>query len=372
MKILYFIGTLCTGGKERRLIELMSGLKGNTDIEILLILAFNQIDYEYFYNLNIDYVSIDKRPNKKSIKVFFQLDKIIKNFKPDIIHTWGSMQTFYMLPSSILRKIPLINSQITNAPLIGTKRSLFQRFINNINLRTSTINLANSYAGLKSYSIENNKNSRVIHNGFNMNRIKLLEDSSKIRKQLNIKTKYVVCMVGAFSDRKDYETYLTVAEKIIKNRNDISFLGIGSGYLLEKYRKEYERFKRIILPGRMSDVESIINVSDICVLMTSGNVHGEGISNSIMEYMALGKPIVASDSGGTSEIVQNNKTGFIIPDKSYDELKTKIHYLLSNKKLRDEMGNLGKKRISDRFNIDLMLFSFLDLYNDVRKSIRNM
>jgi glycosyltransferase involved in cell wall biosynthesis len=267
-----------------------------------------------------------------------------------------------MLPSALLRKIPLINSQITDAPLSTKNRSLFQQFVNKINLRFSTINLANSYAGLKAYEVANKINSRVIYNGFDMKRIELLEDCSRIKDKFNIKTKYVICMVGAFADRKDYNTYLLVAKKIIKKRDDVTFLGIGTGSLLDKYRLEYKYNKRIVLPGRMSNVESIINISDICVLMTNGDVHGEGISNSIMEYMALGKPVIASDSGGTSEIIQNNKTGFVIPNKSEYELEIKILSLLNDRNMREMMGKLGKQRIIENFSIEAMTNSFIELF----------
>ena len=60
MKILFFIGNLTSGGKERRLIELMAGLKNN-NFDILLVLAFNEIDYDYFFDLGINYISIDKK-----------------------------------------------------------------------------------------------------------------------------------------------------------------------------------------------------------------------------------------------------------------------------------------------------------------------
>ena len=61
MKILFFIGNLTSGGKERRLIELMSAGLKSYDFEILLVLAFNEIDYDYFFDLGINYISIDKK-----------------------------------------------------------------------------------------------------------------------------------------------------------------------------------------------------------------------------------------------------------------------------------------------------------------------
>ena len=365
MKILYFIGNLPSGGKERRLIELMSGLKNKTDYEILLVLAFNQIDYVYFYKLGVNYVSIDKKPKSKSIKVFFQLHKIVKEYKPDIIHTWGSMQSFYMAPVAFVNKIPLINSQITDAPP-HIKKLSFKNFVNKVNFDLSTINLANSYAGLKAYGVENSNKSRVIHNGFNFTRIANLTKPQIIREKFGIKTKYVVAMVATFSEKKDYKTYIESAISILSKRKDVTFLCVGAGDD-KPYKKmvsnEFKTFIKFL--GRQENVEAIMNICDIGVLMSNPVTHGEGISNAIMEFMAIGKPVIASINGGNEEIVKNNETGFIINPKNSIELTEKIINLLDNKSLRIKMSINSKERIENEFSINKMLNKFVKLYETV-------
>jgi len=361
MKILYFIGTLCSGGKERRLIELMSGLKDNPDFEIMLVLAFNRIDYEYFYNLSIEYISIDKTPNRKSLRPFFRLNSIVKNFKPDIIHTWGSMQTFYMAPVAFIRRIPLINSQITDAPP-RIKKFSFQNFVNRFNFALSDVILANSYAGLKAYGVPDNKKSRVIHNGFDMNRIANLESKDSIREKFGINTEYIVGMVASFSEKKDYATYIKAASIILETRNDITFLCIGAGDD-SKYKKmisdEHKDFIKFL--GRQENIESIMNICDIGILST----YTEGISNSILEFMALGKPVIATDGGGTNEIITNDITGFLITQKNQIDLGEKITNLLNDKNLRIKIGKNSKEYIKNEFNINKMRNEFINLYNGI-------
>jgi hypothetical protein len=65
IRILFFIGSLVTGGKERRLIELLTYLKQKDEYELFLVLAFNQIHYPQFLNLNIDFTILNKKPNLK-------------------------------------------------------------------------------------------------------------------------------------------------------------------------------------------------------------------------------------------------------------------------------------------------------------------
>jgi glycosyltransferase involved in cell wall biosynthesis len=89
---------------------------------------------------------------------------------------------------------------------------------------------------------------------------------------------------------------------------------------------------------------------------------GEGISNSIMEYMALGKPVIATNSGGTNEIVINNDTGFLITDNKVEVVVEKIEYLLNNPEISRSMGYRGRERIKKYFSIEKMIQEFINLY----------
>ena len=106
---------------------------------------------------------------------------------------------------------------------------------------------------------------------------------------------------------------------ILNNRKDVTFLVIGNGINLEKCRMKARGHEKIKFLGFQNDIESIVNVFNAGVLLTNQDVHGEGISNSIMEYMALGKPVIATDGGGTKELIVDGKTGFLVQPKSPDK-----------------------------------------------------
>ena len=120
---------------------------------------------------------------------------------------------------------------------------------------------------------------------------------------------------------------------------------------------------KIIFPGKRSDVESIVNIFDIGILLTNTKLHGEGISNAIIEYMALGKPVIATRSGGTEEIVEDQKTGFLISPFDSTELIEKMEILINDPELRRKMGTAGKERIQKCFSIDKMVSKFISVYN---------
>src|SRR5690606_16801604 len=115
-KVLFFIGSLRSGGKERRLIELLDYFKKNTDIELMVVVTDHAVDFPYFFDLGVDYKVIKKSLKKADFTICYKFYQICEAFNPDLIHTWGAVQTFYTLPTVWVRKIPLVNSQITSAP----------------------------------------------------------------------------------------------------------------------------------------------------------------------------------------------------------------------------------------------------------------
>ena len=104
---------------------------------------------------------------------------------------------------------------------------------------------------------------------------------------------------------------------------------------------------------------------DIGVLLNNTKGHGEGISNAIMEYMAAGLPVIATDAGGTPELVKDKISGFLVPAFDPEIVVGKINYLLKNEQIRKEMGQKGRKIIEAEFNLGKMVSSYLNLYQNL-------
>jgi len=360
MKILFFIESLNSGGKERRLVELIKGLLNYPSIKFELVITKESIHYKDIFStgIKIHYLLRDKLINEP--KVFFDFYRITKNYKPDIIHTWANLTTIYSIPTKLLLRIPVINNQITNAPLKVSNSIKGHK----LTFRFSDKIISNTYAGLKSYSSPKNK-SMVIYNGFDFKRIDNLLNKYYIRKKFNIKTKYIVGMVASFTDKKDYSTYIKAANLILKKEKDITFICIGSGDS-SKHKKmvESENKNKILFLGKQNNIESIMNICDIGVLITNNEKHGEGISNALLEFSALSKPVVATSGGGNGEIIIHDKTGYLINQKSPKELSDRIHHLLQNKNIRIEFGQLSKNIVEQKFSIDKMISSYKGLYDE--------
>jgi glycosyltransferase involved in cell wall biosynthesis len=309
------------------------------------------------------------RKKKKDLSIFSQLLRICKSIKPDIIHCWDSMTAIYSAPICKLLNIKLVNGMVTDT--VVTRKLQSKSWLRaRITFPFSNVIIGNSLSGLKTYGAKQKK-SVCIYNGFNFDRLEYLTPGDQLRKEifgLDTDNLFIVGMVAAFELRKDYSTFLDSALQLCRDEKvKYRFILVGEGTskeeLLKKVPESYS--DKIIFLNRRSDVESLINICNVCVLLTNSKVHGEGISNSILEYMALGKPVIATSGGGTNELVIDNHNGFLISVKDEKKLTERIIELQESKTLASRLGDNAKNTILEKFTIELMISSYINLYKNL-------
>lgn len=359
MKVLHIIESLRGGGKERQLVELLKGFDDSTEVnnEVILLKDINQ--YPETELLKTKFHTL-KRKIKKDPTVFFKIDKIIKEFKPDIIQSWGTMPSIYCVPLVLKNKLKFVNCSIRDSFCPVFSQNWFR---SKLTFGFSDVIVGNSYSGIDAYSADLKK-SFVIYNGVHLNRFENKYSKEATREKFNVKPKYVVGMVGAFHSRKDWYTFFSAAKLILSQRKDICFISIGDGKNINDFKKMMASYpeENVKFLGRQNDVESLVDIMDICVLSTNTDVHREGIANVIIEYMAMAKPVIATFGGGTPEIIDNNYNGILIRPHDEIELKNKIIFLLNNPDLIKIYGQRAKDKVINEFTIERMLDSFTQLY----------
>ena len=368
IKILFFIESLCSGGKERRLVELLTHLKGKPGYELLVVLTKKEIHFTQFLDLKISYVIIQRKTLKKDPRPFYFFFQLCKKFKPDMIHVWGSLNAIYSLPAVLLQDIPLINGLITDAPPRLSRRSATY-WIRQMTFKLSSVVLANSFAGLGSYDAPQKK-SRVVYNGVNLDRFRISADRAAIKEKFGITTRYSLVMVASFSYKKDYDLLLDVAKCIYPKRKDISLVAVGDGKNFKRIqnRIRIEEISNVVLTGEINPVEPLVSTADIGVLFSPS---GEGISNSIIEYMALGKPTIATNSGGNKEIIKDGVTGYLIANLTPNQIADIVIDLIDDEKKRLNMGVAGKALIEELFTINRMGHEFEKIFSDIYRKKSN-
>lgn len=355
---------LTKGGKERRLLELLKIMDCHAEDPVELIILKDVIKYQEIYDLKNIRLHVFNRKVKKDLSVFFRIWLFCSAYKPDIIHSWGSMPSIYVFLICRIKGISFLNGMISNAICKPYSQDWIRA---KITFPFSDIILANSFAGIKAFRVPEKK-ARVIYNGVHLDRFNIKTNVENIRKKFNIHTKYIVGMVAAFQPRKDYDTFIKAAIRITGNNDDITFLGIGDGENLEDMKNKVpgHLLNRILLLGRQDKIEEIINTFDIGVLLTNDLFHKEGISNSILEYMALGKAVIATKGGGTDELINNNENGILISPANIDELINNIELILKSETTRKQLGQKARETIEKNFTIDKMYESYIQIYSNLQ------
>jgi glycosyltransferase involved in cell wall biosynthesis len=169
-------------------------------------------------------------------------------------------------------------------------------------------------------------------------------DQKKIRnkrKELSIGNLKVVGTVGRVSVQKNPVGFVHIAEEVLSKRKDVMFLFVGGGELLEKVQNivmELGLGDRIIFTGFRRDIPEIMANFDVFILPS----FWEGMPRSVIEAMALSKPVVVHGIGGIDEVVENGKNGYIVSIDHTSDFAEKICLLLDNGRMRREMGKAGK------------------------------
>lgn len=368
IKVLILNDVLTKGGKERRIVELLKYCKEYYHVNFEIIFMHDGIDFPEIYETNYP-IHIIHWKNQSIRQSFRKINAITKAFQPDIIHSWASMTDIVAVVLKYLHKKKFVSSMIAEVlPFRSYNNKDYLR--SKISFKVADIITSNTKAGILSYKAPLSK-SICIYNGFNYERLNDLEDPLILKKEMGIENKVVIGMVAVFHPRKDYETVIISAKSLLKKYPEkFAFLLIGKGPDLDRMIQLAGDYagKDIIFTGLINNVEKYINTFNLGILCTNISIHGEGISNSIMECMAMAKPVIATEGGGTREIVEQGKTGFLIPTNSPEALEDKIIYMMDYPEKAKEMGECGKDKIKESFSIESMCSTFYNIYGNLVKA----
>ena len=142
----------------------------------------------------------------------------------------------------------------------------------------------------------------------------------------------------------------------------IRLMIVGDGPQLEALQSKIEKAglsDLVWLPGALDEIPNMIREMDIFVLPS----RNEGISNTLLEAMACGKPVVATNVGGTPEILHDGHTGFLVDANRVDEMVSKIRDYVRNPRLRVLHGNAARERVLSSFSLDVMVEKYIEAYD---------
>jgi glycosyltransferase involved in cell wall biosynthesis len=361
IRILHITDNLGSGGKERQLVELLRGFSKMDGFINELVVLSDVIHYDEVRSLGIK-IHIFRRSRQWDFRILEKLYRLAREYRPNIIYSWESMCSVYASPIALISRSALINGMIQNAPLfVNLKDRGYRRLL--LTAPFSTVILANSLAGLRAFRVDGKK-GLCIHNGFNFDRINNLRDVDDVKRSLDIRTKHVVGMVGRFHRERDYSTFFKAAKLLCSERKDITFVAVGEGPDLESFRLRLKSDSQanIRILGARKRVEEIIKTFSVGVLVADSRYHGEGIANVIMEYMALEKPVIATNAAGNLEIVKDGENGFLIPFGDENALALRIKEFVDRPDMGTAFGRAGRALVEQKFGIEQMVQKHVELF----------
>lgn len=362
MRVTHILDCFTGGGKERRCMQLLQGLH-KEGVELQVIIVNSDISYPEIYSIPCNLCVIDRKNRKLGVlSTIKEIRYAIKSFSPHVVQSWGLMSSIFIIAAFPLMNFRFIASYV--ADVISPKFLQQTWIINELCKIYCDKIVGNSFAGLSAYGIQKSK-AVLIYNGLNEERLKCSIDKTIKKKELNITTDYVVAMIASFNNYKDYDTYLESAKKIVKRRNDITFLAVGTGVKWEAYKQSLTQdectFIRML--GRRNDIDEILQVCDLTVLCTNPKIK-EGLSNSIVESMAFGVPVLATCGGGTPELIRDGFNSFFIKQQQPDSVAEQIVDVLEDEVRLKTVSHNARNTILNSFMLSRMTKDFVNLYNN--------
>lgn len=316
----------------------------------------------------IDFVALNRqRYNKFSVGILVDLYRLMKERNIHVLRTHKYRANLYGRIAGKLAGVPVIIASEHNI-YRDEKEKRFIRRINNKILSMVTDKMVTVSDAIKKDILRYDRVSpskiMVLYNGVDTERFKPRVSFGDIRKQfLMSKDDVVIGFVGRLVPSKGLN-YLIEAVALLNNSSKVKLLIVGDGSLMEelkKMAKDKGLEESVIFTGLRRDITDILSCIDIFVLSSVK----EGFPNSLLEAMAMGKPVVATAVGGIPEIIEHRTNGFLVPPADIEGLAAAIKTVIDNPPMAINMGIAAREFIENNYSITATVGKWEALYKSL-------
>jgi len=302
------------------------------------------------------------------------LARTIREVKPDVVHSrnWAAIEA--VIAGRWVRSCGLVHSEHGLEADTRTKepwrRYCFRRLAFELADRVLSVSdqLRDLHARRTGFPT---RRITVIHNGVDSERFR--PDPvvrARVREELGISEKeFCIGCVGNLTPAKDYRTALNAVDAFDKGCNDWRLLVIGEGTerpKLEELVKAHSQWSnRVSFLGLSHRVPEFLAAMDVYVLTSVI----EGISNSLLEAMACGLPVIATAVGGNPEVIIDWESGLLFPSGDSDRLAEQLLLLRERTDLRLQLAQQARCRVRDEFSIGAMVQKYQEVYEGVTATV---
>jgi glycosyltransferase involved in cell wall biosynthesis len=292
------------------------------------------------------------------------LRRHISRLRPDLVHTWLFAANAYGRQAALAAGVKHV---VAGERCVDPWKSPWQLTIDRM-LAKRTERIVTNSSGVKEFYVSRGlpaEKFAIIPNGIapavpaaEASRGELL---AELRLPANAR---LIGAVGRLWPQKRVKDLIWAADLLKTTRDDAHLLIIGDGpqrWRLERYREQNQLTDRAHFLGERGDVARIMPHLDALWL---GSEY-EGQSNAIMEAMAAGIPVIATDIPGNRDLVVPDVTGYLVTLGERFEFARRTHWLLEDEALRQRLGAAGRERIAREFTVEQMIARHAALYEEL-------
>jgi len=341
------------GGVQQQFLSLLKAYDRDVFNPIFCCLGPEEEISKEIERIDIETVALNRaRYHRFSPGIVRDLYRLMKQKNIHIVRTHRYRANLYGRLAALLSGVPV--KIISLHDNYRKDLRLERRIVNKILLKATDKIVAVSesirkdiikYDGIDSSKI------LVIPNGIDTERFNPEGNFADIRKGFSIKESDIVLgFVGRVVPTKGLEYLIDALPFLKKEFKNIKLLITGEGSTMERLKKKAKEnnvHDSIIFTGKRRDIPDILSCTDIFVMPSVA----EGLPNALLEAMAMGKPIVATEVGGIPEVIKNGHSGLLVPPRNPEALATAIKDLISNEQLAAKMGQAARHIVLDNFSI---------------------
>tara|TARA_B100001758_G_scaffold152798_1_gene131702 strand:- start:4 stop:1191 length:1188 start_codon:yes stop_codon:yes gene_type:complete len=361
--------------------KLIAGKKLDSEATSEYILKKNNIDYFILENMSRSLSLIN------DVKSFLEIRKIIREYKPNIVHTHASKSGALGRLAAILSGVPIIvhtfHGHVFHSYFGRLKTYLYllvERFLASKSSAIIAISNLQKDELVNNFKICSSKKMYVIPLGFDLERFQLdkSENRNSFRTEFALEDDCIaIGIVGRLTAIKNQELFLRSVKEVTKNsKKPLKVFLIGDGEDKEKlqslcedlnmpFSERYSEKEEILVyfTSWRQDMERVYAGLDI-VALSSLN---EGTPVTLIEAQAANKPIVATDVGGIRDIIIENKTGLLSKSGDLKGLEKNLRKLIDDDNLRDQLGRSGYDNVIRSFSYKRLVSDVKSLYTELLK-----
>jgi glycosyltransferase involved in cell wall biosynthesis len=303
------------------------------------------------------------RPNGVRPSLILSLARIFHGIHPAVVHTHDARALIYAAPA---------------ARMMGIRRIIHTQHGQNLGMTPRRLKLIRYAAKLAQNYVCVSQDARdvaaaqgipqdrlhVIYNGIAVDRFKASCKAHSERLTGNKKKSLVA--IARLSPEKGISNLLKAVALIHRELPDLQLEVAGEGPCHADLLREANQlgiYEKVQFLGQVSDPAKVLGCGRVFALPSNS----EGVSLTLLEAMAAGVPVVATSVGGTPEVLENDKTGLMVPPQNPEELANAIKQLWHDNELRDRLSLAAAQRVSEQFDINRMAQEYNQLYQGIKK-----